>query len=108
MTAERNMLPTIIFDEIDSGVSGQTAAKVGNILKKLSENHQVIAITHLPQIAARGEEHIHVEKTEADDKMQTTLRKRNSDERIEIIARMISDEKLSDSAFEMARQLLFS
>lgn len=108
MTAERNMLPTIIFDEIDSGVSGQTAAKVGNILKKLSENHQVIAITHLPQIAARGEEHIHVEKTEADDKMQTTLRKLNSDERIEIIARMISDEKLSDSAFEMARQLLFS
>ena len=80
------------FDEIDSGVSGQTAAKVGNILKKLSENHQVIAITHLPQIAARGEEHIHVEKTEADDKMQTTLRKLNSDERIGNNCPMISDE----------------
>ncbi len=108
MTAQRNMLPTIIFDEIDSGVSGLIAAKMGNILKKLSENHQVIAITHLPQIAARGEDHIHVEKSDAGEKMQTMLRKLDSDARVEVIARMISDEKMSDSALEMARQLLFN
>lgn len=106
MTAQRNMLPTIIFDEIDSGVSGLIAAKMGNILKKLSENHQVIAITHLPQIAARGEDHIHVEKNDAGEKMQTILCKLDSDARVEVIARMISDEKMSDSALEMARQLL--
>lgn len=108
MTAQRNMLPTIIFDEIDSGVSGLIAAKMGNILKKLSENHQVIAITHLPQIAARGEDHIHVEKNDAGEKMETVLRQLDSDARVEVIARMISDEKMSDSALEMARQLLFN
>ncbi len=108
MTAQRNMLPTIIFDEIDSGVSGVIAAKMGNILKKLSENHQVIAITHLPQIAARGEEHIHVSKTDDGDKMKTELRKLDSDSRVDVIARMISDENVSDSALEMARELLFN
>ncbi|MPM02437.1 DNA repair protein RecN [bioreactor metagenome] len=108
MTAQRNMLPTIIFDEIDSGVSGVIAAKMGNILKKLSENHQVIAITHLPQIAARGEEHIHVEKSDNGEKVQTTLRKLDPEARVDVIARMISDEKLSDSALKMARELLYN
>jgi len=108
MTAQRNMLPTIIFDEIDSGVSGLIAAKMGNILKKLSEHHQVIAITHLPQIAARGEEHIHVIKTDDGDKMKTELCKLDSNARVDVIARMISDENVSDSALEMARELLFN
>lgn len=108
MTARRNLLPTIIFDEIDSGVSGEIAAKMGNILKKLSENHQVIAITHLPQIAARGDEHVQVLKTDAGNKMQTELVKLDSNQRVEAIARMISDEKVTPSALEMAKELLFN
>ncbi|PKP05414.1 MAG: DNA repair protein RecN [Bacteroidetes bacterium HGW-Bacteroidetes-6] len=108
MTARRNLLPTIIFDEIDSGVSGEIAAKMGNILKKLSENHQVIAITHLPQIAARGDEHVQVVKTDAGDRMKTELLKLDSTQRVEAIARMISDEKITPSAIEMARELLFN
>lgn len=106
MTAARNVLPTVIFDEIDSGVSGETAAKMGNILKKMSAHHQIIAITHLPQIAARGEEHIHVTKNEAKSETTTVLEKISDAARVEIIARMISDENMSASALTMARELL--
>lgn len=106
MIMMQNMLPTIIFDEIDSGVSGVIAAKMGNILKNLSKNHQVIAITHLPQIASKAEEHIHVVKTDAGDKMETQLYKLEYESRVEVLAQMISDENISDSAIEMARELL--
>ncbi len=108
MTAQRNLLPTIIFDEIDSGVSGETAAKMGTILKKLAAEHQVIAITHLPQIAARGDKHLHVTKTDAGNRMQTMIEEIDTPSRIEVIARMMSDEKLSASAMEMAKELLFN
>ena len=79
-------LPTLIFDEIDSGVSGETAIKVGVLLEKLGRSHQVITITHLPQIARVGDTHFYVYKEDVEDKTVTRLRKLNSKERVVEIA----------------------
>ncbi|MBN2729668.1 MAG: DNA repair protein RecN [Bacteroidales bacterium] len=106
MIAERRILPTIIFDEIDSGVSGKMAAKMGNILQKMASSRQILAVTHLPQIAARGQEHIHVIKENDGDKARTQMLILNQAERIEEIAKMLGDENTSENAREMAKELL--
>ncbi|MCX6292163.1 MAG: DNA repair protein RecN [Bacteroidetes bacterium] len=99
-------LPTIIFDEIDTGISGETAVSVGKVLKELSGRHQLIAITHLPQIAGRGESHYFVYKEITGKKTFTKVRKLNADERIVEIAKMLSGEKPSAIAMENAKELL--
>ena len=99
-------VPTIIFDEIDAGVSGEIADKVGNIIKGLSKNTQVINITHLPQIASKGEQHYKVYKEDREDKTVTLIRLLDYDERIVEIARMLSGEQVTDAAFQNARDLL--
>jgi DNA repair protein RecN (Recombination protein N) len=99
-------LPTIIFDEIDTGISGETAVNVGRVLKNMSEQHQLIAITHLPQIAGRGESHYFVYKEVTGKKTFTKVRKLNADERIVEIAKMLSGEKPSAVAIENAKELL--
>lgn len=106
LIAARNILPTIIFDEIDSGVSGKMAAKMGNILLNMSKKHQIITITHLPQIAARGNEHIHVIKESSGDHSQTKMIKLESNNRVEAIARMLGDEEITSKAIDMAKELL--
>ncbi|MBN2616301.1 MAG: DNA repair protein RecN [Bacteroidales bacterium] len=100
------ILPTIIFDEIDAGVSGDIAGKVGNILKNMSEHLQVLTITHLPQIAAKADNHLMVYKS--DEKGRTTSRIEHLDDenRLESIARMLSDEKITDAAMQAASELL--
>jgi DNA repair protein RecN (Recombination protein N) len=99
-------LPTIIFDEIDTGVSGETAIKVGRVLKNLSKGHQLIAITHLPQIAGRGDAHYFVFKEIVNRKTFTKVRKLSNDERTVEIAKMLSGEKPSAVALENAKELL--
>jgi DNA repair protein RecN (Recombination protein N) len=99
-------LPTIIFDEIDTGISGEVAHKVGNILKSMSKERQVIAITHLPQMAGKGDSHLYVYKNASGAKTVTRIRQLTPDERVEEIARMLSGEKPSAAAKANARELL--
>lgn len=99
-------LPTILFDEIDSGVSGDTADKVGNILDEMSVNMQVINITHLPQIASKGKYHYLVYKEDKDNATHTYIKLLNKEERLQEIAKLLSGEELTEAAFENARELL--
>jgi DNA repair protein RecN (Recombination protein N) len=104
--SQKNLLPTIIFDEIDMGVSGEVAGKVGDILKKMGESMQVIAITHLPQIAGKGQSHYWVFKSNESDAARTRLKKLDQKERVVEIAKMLSNEKVSDAALKTARELM--
>jgi DNA repair protein RecN (Recombination protein N) len=104
--AGKKLLSTIIFDEIDSGVSGEIAGKMGGIMQEMSKDIQIIAITHLPQIAARGSRHYLVYKEQNEDSASTFLKLLTDDDRIIEIAKMLSDAKVSLSAVETARELL--
>ncbi len=106
MMAELSDMPTVIFDEIDAGISGETAAKVGSIVKKMAENHQVIAITHLPQMAGKGHHHYFVYKTEGKEKTHTSLKLLNDSQRVQEIARMLSGEQLTEAAIDNAKALI--
>ncbi|MFY0629342.1 MAG: DNA repair protein RecN [Flavobacteriaceae bacterium] len=104
--SENSQLPTIIFDEIDTGVSGEISNKMANIMSDMSSQMQVITITHLPQIAAKGNQHYKVYKEEVNNKTTTNLKKLSEDERIVEIAEMLSGKDISDSALTHARELL--
>jgi len=106
LVAKSVQLPTLIFDEIDSGISGEAARQVGIIMKELSKGHQVISITHQPQIAAKAETHFFVYKEIRNDKIITAIKKLDPDERITTIAVMLSGEKPTAAAFENARELI--
>jgi DNA repair protein RecN (Recombination protein N) len=105
---KNNNLPTIIFDEIDSGVSGEVADKVGQILSAMGKYMQVINITHLPQVASRGSKHYHVYKSETDDTTITMIRLLSPDERVMEVARLLSGSEVTNVALENARELLRS
>lgn len=104
--ADSMALPAIIFDEIDTGVSGEIAEKIGQIMKEMSENMQVISITHLPQVAAKADYHYKVYKTEDDFDTRTDIKKLNPEERIKELATMLSGENITDAAFKNAEELL--
>jgi DNA repair protein RecN (Recombination protein N) len=106
LLAKHTSLPTIIFDEIDTGISGETALKVGEVISDLGQNMQVISITHLPQIAAKGSSHYFVHKNEDKGKTTTGIRKLKQEERIAIIAEMLSGKNPGASAMENAKELL--
>jgi DNA repair protein RecN (Recombination protein N) len=106
MISQKNLLPTIIFDEIDNGVSGEVAGKVAGILKKMGTQMQVIAISHLPQIAARGDRHYWVYKTEKNQVATTYIKQLTAEERVGEIAKMLSSETVTGSAIMAARELL--
>ena len=99
-------LPTIMFDEIDTGVSGEVSNKMGNIMQEMSQHMQVFAITHLPQIAAKGKSHFKVFKYDEDDITKTQLKPLSKQERIQEIAQMLAGSNISNSALEHAKQLL--
>ncbi|SEQ97955.1 DNA replication and repair protein RecN [Hyunsoonleella jejuensis] len=99
-------LPTIMFDEIDTGVSGEISNKMGDIMLQMSKNMQVFSITHLPQIAAKGHSHFKVYKEDVNNVTQTNLVKLNHDERIVEIAQMLGGSELSTSAIAHAKELL--
>jgi DNA repair protein RecN (Recombination protein N) len=104
--AEYKKLPTIVFDEIDTGVSGEIANKMADILKKMSLKMQLLSITHLPQIAAKGDHHIKVYKEDNNEVTATHLKILNEDERIVEIAQMLGGKNLSEAAIANAKELL--
>ncbi len=106
ITGHKNLIPTLVFDEIDMGVSGEIAIKVGNIMKVMSKNMQVITITHLPQIAAMADQHYHVYKNIEQQKTRTLIKKLNTDERITSIAKMIGGDDIKENAIASAKDLL--
>ena len=99
-------LPTVIFDEIDSGVSGEIALKMGNIIKSFSSSTQIINITHLPQIAAKGDAHLMVYKFEENGKTFTSIKQLDPEERIVELAKMVGGESFSDTTLKTAQELL--
>ncbi len=101
-------LPTLIFDEIDTGISGEAARQVGFIMKELSANRQIICITHQPQIAGKADEHFFVYKQIEDDAVKTHIRLLTTDERITTIAQMLSGEKPTAAALENAREMVMN
>ncbi|CAI8424769.1 MAG: DNA repair protein RecN [Flavobacterium sp. SCGC AAA160-P02] len=104
--SENSQLPTIIFDEIDSGVSGEISNKMAQIMYQMSQQMQVITITHLPQIAAKGNQHYKVYKEDENNSTTTHLKQLSPDERIVEIAEMLSGKEISDTAITHARELL--
>jgi len=101
-----NNLPTIIFDEIDSGVSGEVADKVGQILSAMGKYMQVINITHLPQVASRGDRHYHVYKDDTENSTFTRVKLLTHEERILEVARLLSGSEVTETAIENARELI--
>tara|TARA_B110000211_G_scaffold203144_1_gene235737 strand:+ start:1291 stop:2943 length:1653 start_codon:yes stop_codon:yes gene_type:complete len=104
--ANYKKLPTLMFDEIDTGVSGEVSNKIGDIMQEMSSRMQIFTITHLPQIAAKGESHFKVFKTEMDNSTTTNLIKLNNQDRIVEIAKMLEGDNISNSAVAHAKQLL--
>lgn len=99
-------LPTVVFDEVDTGVSGETAHRVGTLLARMALQRQVIAITHLPQIASKADTHLLVTKDHEAEQVQTTIRPVAGQERVLAVARMLSGSKTTEAALENARELL--
>jgi DNA repair protein RecN (Recombination protein N) len=106
--AKNDRLPLLIFDEIDTGVSGRIAQKVGKSMKSLSAHHQIIAITHLPQIAGQADSHYTVEKVSAADRVITKIRELSKSERITEVAKLLSGEEISESSLVSAKELIES
>ncbi|MBN1301002.1 MAG: DNA repair protein RecN [Melioribacteraceae bacterium] len=104
--AKTDRLPLLIFDEIDTGVSGRIAQKVGSSLKELSRFHQIISITHLPQIACQADSHYSVFKMQLGSRVVSSIKKLNGEERVNEVAKLLSGEKVTDAALKSARELL--
>jgi DNA repair protein RecN (Recombination protein N) len=104
--AEKTAMPTLVLDEIDTGVSGEIALQLGKLMKEMGSRHQVIAITHLPQIAARGTSHYYVYKDNTMKKTTSHIRELVDLERVEEIAKMIAGAKPSKLALDSARELI--
>jgi len=106
LLSKNTNLPTIIFDEIDSGVSGEVADKVGQILAGMGKYMQVINITHLPQVASRGSRHFHVYKDDSGDSTITRIKLLSADERVMEVARLLSGSEVTATAVKNAKELL--
>ena len=106
LVAEKINLPTLIFDEIDTGISGEAAKQVGRILKDLSKQRQVVSITHQPQIAGKADAHFYVYKQIKNDAVHTNIRLLNKDERIQAIAQMLAGEPPTAAAIENAKEMI--
>ncbi|RRQ48491.1 DNA repair protein RecN [Maribacter algicola] len=104
--AKYEKLPTIMFDEIDTGVSGEISNRMADIMKEMSKDMQVFSITHLPQVASKGNHHFKVFKTDTSEGTQTNMRKLSNDERVVELAQMLGGNEVSESALAHARQLL--
>lgn len=105
--AEKDTLQTLIFDEIDTGISGEAANKVGSKLKEVSKNRQVLCITHLAQIAALADHHLFIEKQERKDRTYTDVHELGEEERVKELARIIGGNAMTELKLDMAREMLF-
>ena len=101
-----DLIPTLIFDEVDAGIGGAVAEVVGRKLKGVSESHQVLVVTHLPQVASLGVRHFRVEKHVVDDRTASRVEVLGDDARVEEIARMGAGLEITDAAREHAREML--
>ncbi len=106
LLAQKTSLPTLIFDEIDTGISGETAAKVAEVFRKISKKHQLIAITHLPQIAAKAEQHFFIYKNDEREKTETRIATLDAEQHVKAIARMLSGQTISEESMNNARSLI--
>jgi DNA repair protein RecN (Recombination protein N) len=106
MSAASKEWPTVIFDEIDTGVSGETADRVGAQLQAMARQRQVIAISHLPQMASKADTHLLVTKETVDAATESRIRPLDATERVEALARMLSGKKIGKAAVENAKALL--
>lgn len=106
VAAESNYIPTLIFDEIDTGVSGEVASKLGDIMQKMGESLQIISITHLPQIASKAKNHFFVYKDENNEKTLSCIRQLSHNERVTEIAKMLSNDKITPEAIRAAEVLI--
>lgn len=106
LLARKGAIPVLVFDEIDIGVSGRMAQAVGRKLKELSRSHQVICITHLPQIASMGDQHLLVEKLQRNQRTETQIRKLTQEERTIAIARLLAGDKITETHLKSARELM--
>jgi DNA repair protein RecN (Recombination protein N) len=106
LLSAKKQLPTLLFDEIDTGVSGEVAQKIGNVLKQMGQQMQVLAITHLPQVAGKGTHHWKVEKTQSSDKTLTQVTVLTEEQRVQEIARLMSGENINEAALANARALM--
>ena len=104
--AANDQTPTLIFDEIDTGVSGEVAKQIGALMKSISTSAQILAVTHLPGVAAKGHHHFKIQKTEENDAVLSRLEELDENERVKEIAAMFSGHKLTEAALESARNLL--
>ncbi len=104
--AKNDKLPLLIFDEIDTGVSGRIAQKVGGALKALSKSHQIVSITHLPQIASLSDEHFSVEKKKIGTRVVSSIRKLHDEEKINEVAKLLSGEDITEAAIKSAKELM--
>ncbi|NBW37798.1 MAG: DNA repair protein RecN, partial [Cytophagia bacterium] len=103
---EKQAMPTLVLDEIDTGVSGEIALKLGDMMKKMAKKHQLITISHLPQIAAKGDSHFYVYKDNSSSKTISIIKELDEKERIEKIAEMIGGAKPSKTALDSAKELM--
>jgi DNA repair protein RecN (Recombination protein N) len=106
LLADKTALPTIIFDEIDTGISGEIAVKVGKMMQQMSQKHQLICISHLPQMAAQGDTHYFVYKEDRAERTVSRIRQLSHDERVVEIAQMIAGANPSENAYQSAKELL--
>lgn len=106
VAAGKNYIPTLIFDEIDTGVSGEVASKLGDIMRKMGERLQLVSITHLPQIASKSRQHFYVFKDNSGEKTHSNIRQLVHDERVVEIAKMLSNDKITPEALKAAEVLL--
>lgn len=106
ITAQMDVTPTLIFDEVDVGIGGGTAEIVGHLLKRLGETTQVLCVTHLPQVAAQGDHHLQINKSAQPDKTATTVQFLEPEERVQELARMLGGVKITDKTLEHAREML--
>ena len=104
--SDYNYIPTLIFDEIDTGVSGEVAAKIGGIMRQMGQSLQLISITHLPQVASQAEHHYFIYKDNEGERTQSHIRLLDSAERIGEIAKMLSNDKVTPEALKAAEVLL--
>ena len=108
LISEKRQLPTMIFDEIDTGVSGEVAHKMASLLGSMSSQTQLVAITHLPQVAAKAKQHAKVSKFQKGDRVISKVQWLNETEKIEEIARLMSGEKITDAAIQNAKNLILN
>jgi DNA repair protein RecN (Recombination protein N) len=106
VTAEQGAVPTMIFDEVDVGIGGGVAEIVGHLLKQLGVNRQVLVITHLPQVAAQGKQHLNVKKIQKDQATLSTIEALNADARVEEVARMLGGVEITETTRQHAREML--